>query len=366
MTMPGRMTKFRISELSGVTKPAQTHARALIMKRDFTDDERKAAADKGFALPDGSYPIETEGDLGNAIRAFGRAKDKAATKAHIITRAKALGATGQLPDGWLSKAGDGAAEQGDHMSAIIKKALGLAETATDEEVAAAITKLSTTLAEVPTAIAKAERTVRKAAMSADEQAHCKGMDDDAADNFMKKPAAERMAAMKKALEGDESLTLHGQTIRKSGVGEAVFAIMKGQAEEIATQKAAFEKAENARKDVTFAKRADDEFKHLPGTVAERVMVLKALDGSDEKTKAAGEAILKAAEATAKLAFKKVGSGQGGDKEFGEGEGAESKLTKLAKAHQKESGGKISIEKAYDEMLQANPDLYEESIASKGN
>lgn len=71
-----------------------------LAKREFTQEERDKAADKGQALPDGSYPIKTTGDLKNAIQAFGRAKDKAAVKKHIIERAKALGATDELPADW--------------------------------------------------------------------------------------------------------------------------------------------------------------------------------------------------------------------------------------------------------------------------
>jgi hypothetical protein len=78
---------------------------AEILKRKFTKDERDDAADKGQALPDGSFPIKTKADLANAIKAFGRAKDPKATKAHIIKRARALGAIDALPDSWgISKA----------------------------------------------------------------------------------------------------------------------------------------------------------------------------------------------------------------------------------------------------------------------
>lgn len=69
-------------------------------KREFSAEERKKAAKEGAALPDGSFPIKTVSDLHNAIRAIGRAKDKAKAKAHIIARAKALGATKDLPEGW--------------------------------------------------------------------------------------------------------------------------------------------------------------------------------------------------------------------------------------------------------------------------
>lgn len=76
------------------------NAKTGVAKRDFTPAERDKAADTGAALPDGSFPIKSKNDLGNAIKAFGRAKNKSAVKAHIKTRAKALGAEDQLPDSW--------------------------------------------------------------------------------------------------------------------------------------------------------------------------------------------------------------------------------------------------------------------------
>ena len=69
-------------------------------RRDYSDAEREAFAKKGWALPDGSFPIADVEDLKNAIQAFGRASDKEAAKAHIIKRAKALGASDLLPDDW--------------------------------------------------------------------------------------------------------------------------------------------------------------------------------------------------------------------------------------------------------------------------
>jgi hypothetical protein len=85
-----------------------------IEKREFSADERKSAAKSGAALPDGSFPIHTKGDLANAVKAYGRAKDKAAAKAHIIKRAKALGATDMLPEAWTKgeKSSDGELKKG--------------------------------------------------------------------------------------------------------------------------------------------------------------------------------------------------------------------------------------------------------------
>lgn len=70
--------------------------------RTFSSDQRSNLADKGAAMPDGSYPIPDKDALRRAIQSFGRApaEKKAAVKAHIIKRAKALGATDALPDDW--------------------------------------------------------------------------------------------------------------------------------------------------------------------------------------------------------------------------------------------------------------------------
>lgn len=126
----GVMHKFKLNEISAVDRPAQGGALMAIikrdasaggpylakrdgeanlpaateayLKRDFTQDQRDRAASSGAALPDGSFPIENRADLRNAVRAVGRASNPAKAKAHIVSRARALGATGSLPDTWKS------------------------------------------------------------------------------------------------------------------------------------------------------------------------------------------------------------------------------------------------------------------------
>lgn len=71
-----------------------------LQKREFSEAERKTDAKSGAALPDGSFPIENEQDLKNAIHAYGRAKNKEAARAHIEKRARDLGLTSLLPDNW--------------------------------------------------------------------------------------------------------------------------------------------------------------------------------------------------------------------------------------------------------------------------
>jgi hypothetical protein len=79
-----------------------------ITKRDVSTEERKEDAKTGHALPDGSFPIDTVNDLENAVKAYGRAKNKVQAKRHIIKRARALGATDKLPEGWVKKAEEAA------------------------------------------------------------------------------------------------------------------------------------------------------------------------------------------------------------------------------------------------------------------
>ena len=87
---------------------------ADLRRRTFTEAQRKKAAESGAAMPDGSYPIENRQDLENAIRAYGRAKNKRAVRRHIMKRARALGATDLIPEDWKTMARDaGAAEASD-------------------------------------------------------------------------------------------------------------------------------------------------------------------------------------------------------------------------------------------------------------
>jgi hypothetical protein len=78
----------------------------LALKAMYSDDERMSMAKEGMALSDGSYPIKDEDDLKNAIMAYGRASNKARTKAHIMKRAAALGADDLIPESWSEKSDD--------------------------------------------------------------------------------------------------------------------------------------------------------------------------------------------------------------------------------------------------------------------
>lgn len=89
-----------LDKIAAVDFPCQEPATMTIIKRSYTEDQRTEMADKGWALPDGSFPIADVSDLKNAIHAYGRSKAKGKAKAHIITRARALDSIDLLPEDW--------------------------------------------------------------------------------------------------------------------------------------------------------------------------------------------------------------------------------------------------------------------------
>ncbi len=91
----------------------------------YSNDARSAMADKGEALPDGSFQIKNKDDLKNAIQAYGRAKNPNAAKKHIIQRAKALDAEDMLPPEWSKsgKAYDGDVKKGMYQVAMLAQIL---------------------------------------------------------------------------------------------------------------------------------------------------------------------------------------------------------------------------------------------------
>lgn len=67
---------------------------------NLRQDARQAAADKGEAMPDGSFPIRSLAELDKARQAFGRTNpaDRDKVKAFMLKRARALGASQDVID----------------------------------------------------------------------------------------------------------------------------------------------------------------------------------------------------------------------------------------------------------------------------
>ena len=79
----------------------EAEAAEIALKRAYNEESRDQMAKTGSAMSDGAYPIKDESDLRNAIQAYGRAKDKDATKAHIMKRALDLGLEELIPTTWV-------------------------------------------------------------------------------------------------------------------------------------------------------------------------------------------------------------------------------------------------------------------------
>jgi uncharacterized membrane protein YkoI len=79
----------------------EAEAAEIALKRAFSEETRMQMAEEGTAMPDGSYPIASESDLRNAIQAYGRAKDKEATKRHIMKRARQMNLEKLIPANWV-------------------------------------------------------------------------------------------------------------------------------------------------------------------------------------------------------------------------------------------------------------------------
>lgn len=99
---PGAIAKF-------IHQAAQRAAAPVAKAKYDADDLRRMAAN-GEAMDDESYPIADRDDLDRAIRAVGRGgTDHDAIRRHVIARAKALGASSEIPDNWNA---DGSLKEG--------------------------------------------------------------------------------------------------------------------------------------------------------------------------------------------------------------------------------------------------------------
>jgi hypothetical protein len=246
------MRAFKISEISAVDRPAQEGAKAAIIKRNSN-------ANTG----DGSM---TEKELQKKI------DDLAAELAKVKA--------------------DGEAKIGD-LSTANAELVTKAAAATEE----------------------AETLKAKGKLTPQQQAFLDQQEGETADEDKKKKATKAFLAMtpeqrdkliaeKRA--NDEVITIDGEEMRKSVIGATQFNILKRQSERVATleqsSKDAIEKAETAE----LAKRADDEFSHLPGTTDDKVGVLRVIGKADKKVQETFAAMMKAGEKAINGAFEKLG------------------------------------------------------------
>lgn len=200
----------------------------------------------------------------------------------------------------------------------IAKALGLADTATAEEVVAAVETF---------------KTANKVAL---DEAAAKAE----AANMEKAAAEARLAEIEKSLKPAEpDISTLPEEVQK-------------QINELVEIKKTLAAAETERERLVEINKAKDAYKHLidQDTIGGALFTLRKAD-KDAADKL--ETVLKAADARASLApvTEVVGKSTADESATGE-----DRLEVLAKQAQVESGGKLSYHQAYAKVLKANPNL----------
>jgi hypothetical protein len=149
----------RIEKLEKLTTPKEElEARVASVRSKMEEfgyisrDEREKLAEKGQALPDGSYPIRNVEDLRNAIQAYGRSKesDRAKVRKHIEKRARQLNFPHLIPDEWAKKSHAVTASVDSLKARVLAAQEALGKTfATEDEVPVAEPATEAPVAEVP-------------------------------------------------------------------------------------------------------------------------------------------------------------------------------------------------------------------------
>ena len=259
----------------------------------------------------------------------------------------------------IFKRGEPLADEGE--TTMLKKSLGLPESATDAEVEAALTKRNEDYAAMSAQVAE---LAKKATLSDETRAHydaLEKMDKEKAKAFLDKDEAGRKAEVAVAKAGDETFTTSdGAVISKRAVGDAAFSVMKSQEARLQAQDAEIKKANEAAANASFTKRATDDFGFLAGSVEDRAAILKHLSTAPEAVRKAADELLKAANATSKLAFAKAGHGGGGSPEAAD---ANTQLKKMADNLQK-ADPKLTSAQAYSKAMETpeGAALYEKSLS----
>jgi hypothetical protein len=205
--------------------------------------------------------------------------------------------------------------------------------------------------------ARLTKSELRASMTDAQRAHYDGLEGAAQEAFGKADAAERDEIVKKASQADESLTVDGDTVRKSEVGEGVFRILKRQQERIDSEASVAKKERDERLQKDLEAEAEREFPNLAGTPVEKAAMLKAIKAMPKEQADKQMANLKSADTAMAKQLKELGVG-GGE---GEGSDAEAKLQKMAKERAEKDG--TTIHKAYSAVLDTpeGAKLYEESL-----
>jgi hypothetical protein len=175
-------------------------------KREFSAAQREKDTEEGVAMPDGSYPIRSTKDVANAVRDCCRSGEESDVKAHIIARAKAIGADGALPDAWTELADKAAGVSNSPRTAqppdALAKALTYAASKLDratalDDLTPALTTMTKRIAALEAQPLPAKAALRSITKTADGADGALVSADDAVRHLASLPAHERALALTK-------------------------------------------------------------------------------------------------------------------------------------------------------------------------
>lgn len=320
--MAKRVTKLKLTEISSVDNPAQPHATMSIMKRHdplaetikkyYGEIVREREPIKNFDellnLRDKENKLwKAREELWPIMDAFRETVNNIVVDVNLSLDSKMAQIESNV-NSFVAAVREKVPDVEEELTKFFKQAGFSSINPTDNTENQPVSDLEKTVKELETKLAKAEAeaTVAKAVSTLTdvEKAHYNTLDDAGKTEFLAKSADERTAIVEKVAKADESVELAGQTIRKSEVGAATFAVLKSQAEEIKKANERIAKAEAAAEMAELRKRADDEFGKVVGSTDDRAKLLKALKDIGGEVEAYGLTVLKAANETG--AFEKVG------------------------------------------------------------
>lgn len=361
-----RMREFRINEISAVDNPAQAHAKLVLVKRDdpSASDKEDSVMPKGIGksgdidicesiakmyidASEGAMSFAEVLDLEMQHKEYYEMMDKVCPLIYAMEtslrsiagdssyssdqkmnmmrdtvegfmttiRTKLEDAEGIIvelayklhEEPEMARTIKQLQEENEALKAQLEEALKASKTADNSEQLTELTeKLKTVNTELEAIKSERDAAVAKASLTEAERSFVETLDEDNGSEFMKMSSKARAAFMKTAEDTDEVLEIGGRTIRKSSVGDAAFETMKIQEDRLKAMEKSAQEERDSRINTELTKRAEIEFNHLPGTVDEKVSILKAANGLDESVQKALNTILKAADEAMSGAFTSFG------------------------------------------------------------
>lgn len=366
-----RFTSLNLMEISSVTKPAQVGAQAKIMKihdplaDSLTAHIMKVAKDGAKTFAE-ILQIKEEQERAWKVRSelyliFDAINDSVSSILgdSALTMAQKSKKVEQSVNDFLSAVRAKFPDVEEEIAKALKSAglPGLEEGTSNmdiKELEAKVTKLSGDLAASQAALATA---TAMASLTDDQKAFVAKLGDTDKEAFLKSTPEERAKTVAKAREGDETVEIEGQTIRKSEVGATMFSVLKMQNARIAASEIAVKAAVKASEDAVFKAEASTLFDGYPGTEDEKTNLLRVVS-KDSGAKKALEAIVKSANKVRDTVFKEFGHvDETGEVIEGSSTGeAEAQINKLADEIRKSNTG-MSFEQAVSKVLDEHPELY---------